>query len=78
MKQWLVRISYHEKADDVIGVVKTKDIEKYMNDIVKEILDQINGYEYQELKHLKREESYILCGEWNGVDCIKKVLSKEN
>lgn len=45
MKKWLVRISYC-KRNDLVAVVKTKDIEKYMNDFVKDILDQINGYEY--------------------------------
>ena len=35
MKKWLVRISYHNRDYDLVAVVKTKDIEKYMNDFVK-------------------------------------------
>ena len=73
MKKWLVRISYR-KRDDMVLVVKTKDIEKYMNDFVKDILDQIKGYEYQELRHLKRNEIDILCGAYSGVDFIRDVL----
>lgn len=76
MKKWLVRISYH-KRDDLVVVVKTKDIEKYMNDFVKDILDQIDGYEYQELRHLKKNDMDLLCGSYNGVNFIKAVLSKE-
>ncbi len=75
MKKWLVRISYCTRDNDLVAVVKTKDIEKYMNDFVKDILDQINGYEYQELKHLKRNEIDLLCGAYNGTDIIKEVLS---
>lgn len=77
MKKWLVRVSYHTRHDDLVAVVKTKDIEKYMNDFVKDILDQINGYEYQELKHLKRNDMDLLCGSYNGAYFIKAVLSKE-
>ena len=77
MKKWLVRISYHTRDNDLVAIVKTKDIEKYMNDFVKDILDQINGYEYQELKHLKRNEIDLLCGAYNGADFIKEIMTKE-
>ena len=78
MKKWLVRISYRTEHPDLVAIVKTKDIEKYMNDFVKDILDQILGYEYQELRHLKRDEIDILCGAYNGAYCIKAVIEKEN
>lgn len=78
MKKWLVRISYHTEHPDLVAVVKAKDIEKYMNDFVKDILDQINGYEYQELRHLKRNELDLLCGAYNGVDFIKRMIKKDD
>ena len=76
MKKWLVRISYRTEHPDLVAIVKTKDIEKYMNDFVKDILDQILGYEYQELRHLKRDEIDLLCGTYNGVNFIKKIIEK--
>lgn len=77
MKTWLVRVSNCTRNNDLVLVVKTKDIEKYMNDLVKDILDQINGYEYQELKHPKRNEIELLCGAYNGADFIKEVIESE-
>ena len=74
MKKWLVRVVYKAK-EDLILVVKTKDIEKYMNDFVKDILDLINGYEYEELRTPKRNDCFILCGAYSGVDFIKAVLN---
>lgn len=78
MKKWLVRISYRTRDNDLVAIVKTKDIEKYINDFVKDILDQINGYEYQELKHLKRNEIDLLCGAYNGVNFIKEIMTRGN
>lgn len=78
MKKWLVRISYRTEHPDLVAVVKTKDIEKYMNDFVRGTLDQILGYEYQELRHLKRNEIDLLCGTYNGAYFIKRIIEKEN
>lgn len=77
MKQWLVRILYRNSKYNLVAVVKTNDIEKYMNNYVKDVLDQIIGYEYQELRHLKRNEIDFLCGAHVGVDCIKEILNQE-
>ena len=78
MKKWLVRISYRTERPDLVAIVKTKDIEKYMNNFVKDILDQILGYEYQKLRHLKRNEIDLLCGTYNGVNFVKRIIEKEN
>ncbi len=77
MKKYLVRVVYKAR-EDMILIVKTKDIEKYMNNFVKDILDQINGYEYDELRNPKRNDCFILCGAYSGVDFIKAVLDKGN
>lgn len=78
MKKWLVRVLYHESKYDLVAIVKTKDIEKYMNNYVRDILDLIVGYEYQELRYLKRNEIDLLCGAHVGADCIKEILNMEN
>ena len=55
MKKWLVRVLYHTRDDDLVLVVKTNNIEKYMDDFIKDKLDQIYSYEYIELNRIKIE-----------------------
>lgn len=67
MKKFLVRVDYNWRSSEVL-VVKTKDVEKYMNELCKEYVDIIKGYEYEELKlfKLKRNSHKMLIGHWIG------------
>ena len=77
MKKYLIRVVYKEKdRQDLVLIVKAKNIVRYMNNFVADILDDIEGYEYDELRRLKRNEMDILCGAWSGADFIKAMLNK--
>ena len=89
MKKWLVRIQYTESIDTVnIIYAKNKyELESFVNECVKDILELIDGYEYDELsrgkissyKWQKKNECvpYSFCGTWVGVGCIKECLENE-
>lgn len=73
MKKYIVNIKYKDN-DKLVLLVKTNDIEKYMNKYVRDILNQIEGYEYQQIRHIKRNSSDTMFGGdgWVGVKCIKE------
>lgn len=71
MKTYIFRIKYKDNDKyDLVGTIKTKDIEKYLNSFVKDILDDIEGYEYQEILKHKKDQPQILTGTWSGVDFL--------
>lgn len=75
MKTYLFCIRYKDDVDheDLVATIKTKDIEKYLSDLCKDILDNIKGYEYQEIFRHKKDQPQILAGTWAGSEFLKAV-----
>ena len=73
MKKYVVSIKYKDN-DKLVVLVKTNNIEKYMNEYVRDIIDLIEGYEYQQIRHIKRNSDETMYGGdgWVGVECIKE------
>ena len=89
MKKWIVRIQYINQPDivEIIYAKNQKEVETFMNDRLKNLLDIIDGYEY-ELLSRKNISSYRwqkkyncspyhMTGNWNGAECIKELLKNE-
>ena len=80
MKKYLVRIQFKDDRHDQVLLVKTNDIQKFMKELCKDIVDDVYGYEYESLKTMKakRNDYNVLAGNWTGGLCIKEELDKEN
>lgn len=81
MRKYVVRVQYKNKGD-LVWTLKAKsaeDLEKVINDDYRDCLDLIDGYEYEELKGymFKKHDSFPICGNWVGADCIKYDLDKK-
>lgn len=76
MKTYLftIRFKYFVDREDLVGLVKTTNIENFLNNYCKDMLDDIEGYEYQEVQELQKDEVALLCGTWSGSDFIKEEL----
>lgn len=81
MRKYVVRVQYRKDIDkcDLVWTVKAKndkDLERVINDDYQNCLDLIDGYEYEELKRFmfKKHDSFPLCGNWVGVDCMRYDL----
>lgn len=82
MRKYIVRVQYRKNVDrsDVVWTLKAKnnkDLERRVNDDYQNCLDLIDGYEYEELKGFmfKKHDSFLMCGNWVGADCMKDNLS---
>lgn len=89
MKKYIVDVRY-KNSENLVYLVKArndKELETFMNNWVKTILNEIYGYEYEELKRSKissykwqtKNECpvFALCGTYIGVEWIKEKLKKE-
>lgn len=81
MRKYVVRVQYKNKGD-LVWTLKAKsdeDLERVINDDYQDCLDLIDGYEYEELKRFmfKKNDSFPICGNWVGADCLKYGLDKK-
>ena len=89
MKKWIVRIQYVNQPDivEIIYAKNEKKVETFMNEKLKDVLDSIDGYEYEMLSRKKISSyrwqkkyncsPYQMIGSWYGVQCIKEWLDDE-
>lgn len=88
MKKWIVRIEYINRPDivEIIYAKNQEEVETFMNIQLKDLLDSINGYEYEMLSRKKISSykwqkkydcpPYLMVGNWYGAECIKEWLEK--
>ncbi len=79
MKKYLVQIKTRRDipfSDDRVLIVKTNDIEKFMDNFCSNMLDVIDGYEYDQIGRIKRNDAFLLCSNWVGADIIEERLGK--
>lgn len=84
MRKYIVRVEYRKEIAkcDLVWTLKAKndkDLERVINNEYQNHLDLIEGYEYEELKGFmfKKHDTFPLCGNWVGADCMKEVLEND-
>ena len=82
MKKYIVRVQYTtDRKDNLIYTLTAKDtieLEKKMAVELEDILDDIDGIEYDAINSLmfSSKENNLFCGNWVGALCLKELLSK--
>ena len=87
MKKYIVRIQYTKsgsqyiKEHDLVWLIKAKndsDLENIMSREYCELLDYIDGYEYEQVNNrmFKKKDINLICGNWVGVEIMRNNLKK--
>lgn len=76
-KKYIVAVRYKEKYLSVVYYFKAKDdqeVERRMYEEFKDMLDEIEGIDYDQVKFTKHNN--LLCGSWTGAGCLKEMFEK--
>lgn len=80
--KYIVRLQHTNNNMNTIFIVyahNNEKLEKFMNKWLKDIIQNIDGYEYQPItmvskrfQHKHDFPSWVMCGNWLGADFIKE------